>query len=588
MSVPTGVKISALPPAEAANDTDQMEVNQGGISRRVTVSQIASVANASVFNVLNVRDDFGAVGDGETDDTAAFTAAGASGKTVRVPEGEYYIPNGGIVVASQTHFIGDHRGTSRIKINTTTTNPLFTIGSSDNVIFRNLYLEGNLPSHHTTSASTAIRGDAGCSDIVIDSCVIINWMQHGIWLDGVTRADIRNNLVQGTWLGAGIATGSGTLAHDVKVTNNTVIDTQWANIHLLAGVDGLIVTGNYCDGTGKGLAGGAGADNITSYVVANGAKDFVVTNNVCRNSNNHGIHVAAHSMVVSNNTIYKPKSYGIIIAGYPNDFPPMVANALISNNNIEWDDYGAGPPVNNNTGIAIRNTAGFTITGNVITSANEGIQIFAMDGPDHNDPITGLPDPLPAIGTSCHGGAITGNRLSNIWQYGLQFRGTGSLRSIIVEGNAFNGTTLNAAAEDIRYNAGTIDTVVVGNNYSNGFPIILRKLQLTASNTGSISPALKAIGSQTDLNLWLAPKGAGVVVVKPDGVIGTASTSQAFFKATSTSPNLGFYYGNGTPNAVLSAGKGSFYTQVDATTTTTRLWVNTNGASAWTNLTTAA
>ena len=36
----TGVKISTLPWAEAATDTDQLEVNQGGTSRRVTVGQL--------------------------------------------------------------------------------------------------------------------------------------------------------------------------------------------------------------------------------------------------------------------------------------------------------------------------------------------------------------------------------------------------------------------------------------------------------------------------------------------------------------------------------------------------------------------
>jgi hypothetical protein len=43
-SASTGVKISELPAASAANATDQMEVNQGGVSKRLTVEQIGSVA----------------------------------------------------------------------------------------------------------------------------------------------------------------------------------------------------------------------------------------------------------------------------------------------------------------------------------------------------------------------------------------------------------------------------------------------------------------------------------------------------------------------------------------------------------------
>jgi hypothetical protein len=43
----TGVKISALPAASAANDSDQLEVNQSGTSRRVTIAQVQAAALAA-------------------------------------------------------------------------------------------------------------------------------------------------------------------------------------------------------------------------------------------------------------------------------------------------------------------------------------------------------------------------------------------------------------------------------------------------------------------------------------------------------------------------------------------------------------
>jgi hypothetical protein len=570
MSVPTGVKISALPPAEAANDTDQMEVNQGGISRRVTVSQIASVANASVFNVLNVRDDFGAVGDGETDDTAAFTAAGACGRTVRVPEGEYYIPDGAVAVSDNTQFIGDNRNTSFIRIGDTTPASLFNIGASTNVLFRNLLLAGNQVTQPSdTSGSCAISGTTGCTNVVIDNCIIIDWTQHGINLEGVTRADIRNNLVRRCYNGAGIRV-AGT---DIKVTNNTVTHTHQGNIHSVDGVDGWVVTGNYCDTTAWGSVVTSDiADNITGYHPAGStAKNYVLANNVCVNSGNNGIHVGAPSMTLSNNVIANPVNAGIVLWQYPNTDPGQAKDVVITGNKVSF----ASNLVASHTGIGVRNTTGFTVTGNVIRDAYKGIEIRVED-----------PD---VSGNTVSSGTIVGNTTINARAYSLEFSGTAAvLNGILVDGNNFHGDSTNGTSEDIRYNTtSTPDQIVVGSNYSSGAVVQLRKLQLT-SGTGAISPALKAVGSPTDLNIVLLPKGAGVVYIKTDAVIGTASTSQAFFKATSTSPNLGFYYGNGTPNAVLSAGKGSFYTQVDATTTTTRLWVNTNGASAWTNLTTAA
>ncbi len=38
----------------------------------------------------------------------------------------------------------------------------------------------------------------------------------------------------------------------------------------------------------------------------------------------------------------------------------------------------------------------------------------------------------------------------------------------------------------------------------------------------------------------------------------------------------------GTGDPTFTAPKGSLYIKIDATTTTTRLWINTNGATTWT------
>lgn len=52
------------------------------------------------------------------------------------------------------------------------------------------------------------------------------------------------------------------------------------------------------------------------------------------------------------------------------------------------------------------------------------------------------------------------------------------------------------------------------------------------------------------------------------------------------SAGVGVYIGTGVPT--VSAPKGSLYTRTDATTTTTRLYVNTDGGTTWTNFTSAA
>lgn len=62
---------------------------------------------------------------------------------------------------------------------------------------------------------------------------------------------------------------------------------------------------------------------------------------------------------------------------------------------------------------------------------------------------------------------------------------------------------------------------------------------------------------------------------------GTAGSGYRFSSAT----NFGVFFGSGVPT--LSAAQGSLYMRSDGSSTSTRLYVNTDGATAWTNVTTA-
>lgn len=56
--------------------------------------------------------------------------------------------------------------------------------------------------------------------------------------------------------------------------------------------------------------------------------------------------------------------------------------------------------------------------------------------------------------------------------------------------------------------------------------------------------------------------------------------------AISSTADLGFFVGAGAPT--MAAAKGSIYSNTTATTTTTRLYVNTDGGTTWASLTTSA
>ena len=62
------------------------------------------------------------------------------------------------------------------------------------------------------------------------------------------------------------------------------------------------------------------------------------------------------------------------------------------------------------------------------------------------------------------------------------------------------------------------------------------------------------------------------------------STSAVLLFGTTT--GFGIYYGSGAPT--ISAAQGSLYLRSDGSSTSTRLYVNTNGSTTWTNLTSAS
>ena len=69
-------------------------------------------------------------------------------------------------------------------------------------------------------------------------------------------------------------------------------------------------------------------------------------------------------------------------------------------------------------------------------------------------------------------------------------------------------------------------------------------------------------------------------VVSQNGFQGAVLTTSL------TVSGVGIYAGSGAPT--LSAAKGSLYLRTDGSSTSTRAYINTDGATTWTNLVTAA
>ena len=73
--------------------------------------------------------------------------------------------------------------------------------------------------------------------------------------------------------------------------------------------------------------------------------------------------------------------------------------------------------------------------------------------------------------------------------------------------------------------------------------------------------------------------------VTADSATALVAGGASAFIATNTANSMGIYVGSGAPT--VSAAQGSLYLRSDGSSTSTRAYINTNGTTSWTALTTA-
>lgn len=109
---------------------------------------------------------------------------------------------------------------------------------------------------------------------------------------------------------------------------------------------------------------------------------------------------------------------------------------------------------------------------------------------------------------------------------------------------------------------------------------------VTAAAAGGV--AVSAISTGTDESMTISAKGAGTLTFQSAVVAAAGGAAASGIRFGSI--NVGLFTGTGAPT--FSAMNGSIYVDSNATTTTTRMYVNKSGAgtagTTWTNLTTAA
>jgi hypothetical protein len=201
---------------------------------------------------------------------------------------------------------------------------------------------------------------------------------------------------------------------------------------------------------------------------------------------------------------------------------------------------------------------------NVITFAQAGTYEFgfltttggsAITMFDLNRPLSYYTNDVTMLGNLTVGGDIVGNvtitdisvgtvtATGNVQAGNLRTAGLISATGNITGGNVLGGANVNATTH-------TGTTVSVSGNVTGG-------------------------------NLL----SAGTAAILSGTAIPAGGTAGAGYKMSSTA-NLGIFFGSGAPT--LSAAQGSLYLRTDGSSTTTRMYINTNGATTWTNVVTSA
>ena len=146
-----------------------------------------SMINGSPNSVI----DFGAVGDGSTDNSSAIQAAltASAGKTLVFPPGTYLINGTGLTVPSNITIQGYG---ATVKTSTIPTANLFNAISKTNIVVEGLIVDGN---SYTATSNVSLFNLFSCSNVNIFNCQFINIDKFGITFNACSNVTIENNYI---------------------------------------------------------------------------------------------------------------------------------------------------------------------------------------------------------------------------------------------------------------------------------------------------------------------------------------------------------------------------------------------------------
>jgi parallel beta-helix repeat protein len=304
-------------------------------------------------------EDFGAVGDGTTDDTGAVQAAITASVGKRLVLNQTYVVSGLTIPSNSTI-----TGNGALKRKTAATGYLISGSAAANVTLRGFTVDGNSA---TGDASALIRFSGASDDLAIDGLLVKNGAHDCISIAGGVRARITNNRCISSRVGIVIATTGG---YHV-ISGNECRGGSASGILIAAPYS--VVEGNRCIGNGTGLTQQAG-------ILMSSCLYPIVNDNLCQGNGagvyfSHGIQFnGCTNGVMSGNVSIGNNGSGLDI--YSSAGCTCSGNQALSNNlrGIEVDTASSYAAIvgnivqgNQETGVSVFNTIGAVVTDNTVS-----------------------------------------------------------------------------------------------------------------------------------------------------------------------------------------------------------------------------
>jgi len=282
----------------------------------VDASQVSYIPPFTGSVATNVEDklaqtisvmDFGAVGDGVTNDTAAIQAANlaAAGGTLYFPAGVYL--SDGTEVLSNTTYVGDGIGATTIKLRVNTGHAFSNwksgspTNSLTNITIKNMTLDGN---YNALTDPLNDNLSIGIYILYSENIRVQNVHMKNYWFGGVNVFGCRQ-----FWIQDNIVTNCGDKNTYLGYYDGIQFDGGGFVAAYAQGRNGVIER-NYVKDCGGGLRSNGAA------TVATTSKNYVVSDNTILDCKVTGIWFfdSWGEIVISNNKINNVGSYGILIS----------------------------------------------------------------------------------------------------------------------------------------------------------------------------------------------------------------------------------------------------------------------------------